>query len=369
MRNDKIISKHLQKCVGTFRHQTFTDVTSYLFHILSKLLVSFLRTNKFDEELYNKLYHDLEFLFYNDVIPVIDIIPLDKFESNVDVIDIDEDLCIRKIRQQEVERLIKEAENLSVAVSDIRDMKYVVEYKRNIKKICIEKANIKNLFLEYRLEDLIGNILSITDILIVNLITIMRLFKKGAVGYNFILSTPLLDTAIGNDSTSYFTPSRLAYGEKYILTKDEITYFQKLWKSIKDINFFSSKNKNQYLAVERFNSSYERARPEDKFLDFAISLEALLSKVGEGTDSATHKFAIRFSRLVNDDYDIRRCLYREIRKLYEKRSNIAHGGSMYHLDLERMESYVRMALQSYLKKNEKHAKIKHDIMIEELDFN
>ncbi len=109
----------------------------------------------------------------------------------------------------------------------------------------------------------------------------MRLFKKGSVGYNSSRHVILLDTVIPSGPPAYFGARKLTHGQKYILSKDETLDFQKFWQSIKRIDVSYRRNQNLYLSIERFNSSYGKVTAEDKFLDFAISLEALLSKTQE----------------------------------------------------------------------------------------
>jgi hypothetical protein len=87
----------------------------------------------------------------------------------------------------------------------------------------------------------------------------------------------------------------------------------------------SSKNPAFSLAVERFNSAYSDSSLEDKIIDFAISYELLFSKQKEGTDSVTHKLAVRLSRFIAENYKQRISIYKTIKALYRKRSDIVHG--------------------------------------------
>ena len=64
---------------------------------------------------------------------------------------------------------------------------------------------------------------------------------------------------------------------------------------------------------------------KDKIIDFAISYEVLFSKQGEGIDSVTHKLAVRLARFVSENYHQRMSLYKTMKGLYGKRSDIVHG--------------------------------------------
>jgi hypothetical protein len=92
-----------------------------------------------------------------------------------------------------------------------------------------------------------------------------------------------------------------SYGnDKFWLKKSDIANIQRLYNNLKGIE--SSKNLPFFLALERFNSAYSDSSLEDKIIDFAISYEVLFSRQKEGTDSVTHKLAVRFSRFVAENY-------------------------------------------------------------------
>jgi hypothetical protein len=64
---------------------------------------------------------------------------------------------------------------------------------------------------------------------------------------------------------------------------------------------------------------------DDKLIDYAIAYEALFSKGSKDGDSLTHKLALRFSRLVENDFEKRKEYFTAMKALYGKRSRVVHG--------------------------------------------
>ena len=95
---------------------TLYDWTFFYF-ILDSILKSYLKTCKFDDELFNELYCDLESFLYNEQIPLIIIAPLHNFKSHssasdLDPINLDEGLLVRKITEDERKLLWKNGSDL-----------------------------------------------------------------------------------------------------------------------------------------------------------------------------------------------------------------------------------------------------------------
>jgi Apea-like HEPN len=204
-----------------------------------------------------------------------------------------------------------------------------------------------------------------------DVIMALRLQKSGTAGYSYIdcrdkLKVPV---QVGQSlSTGPFT----SYGDKkFLLTKPNISEIQRLYSELKILK--SSENLVLSLALERFSSAYSNASLEDKIIDFAICYEVLFSKEGDGIDSVTHKLAVRFSRLVTENYDERVCLYRRIKNLYTKRSQIVHGNKVLSQEEKKaaateFEDFMRLSLKRYIDRYRSNRYRKHGDLIEELDF-
>jgi hypothetical protein len=107
-------------------------------------------------------------------------------------------------------------------------------------------------------------------------------------------------------------------------------------KKFNDIHYHDEKNNdfNNFFiksfldddlvtGIRRYSVSCERNLPEDKLLDMVIAWEFFL---GTGSkDSLAYKLSTRISRLSHSDSGNRICIYKEMKKLYDLRSNIVHG--------------------------------------------
>jgi len=124
---------------------------------------------------------------------------------------------------------------------------------------------------------------------------------------------------------------------------------------------------NLDISTSRFNSAYTKPLSEDKLIDYTISLESLFSRQGDGKDSVTHKFSLRFARLVGKTIPERKMYYEDMKHLYGSRSTVVHGNRIKEIDLHKMEKYTRMAIKRYIDKfrNKNH---EHELLIDYIDF-
>jgi hypothetical protein len=160
--------------------------------------------------------------------------------------------------------------------------------------------------------------------------------------------------------------------DKFRLRGSDLVNIQQLYHELKNIE--SSQNPALFLALERFNSAYSDSSLEDKIIDFAISYEVLFSKQKEGTDSVTHKLAVRFSRFVAKNLEQRIALYRTMKGLYGKRSDIVHG-NIKGTDQQEKESIakdfeanMRISLKKYIEWFNTGNYNEHSDLVQEIDF-
>ncbi len=160
-------------------------------------------------------------------------------------------------------------------------------------------------------------------------ITILRLFKKEVIGYNFIVQ-PL------SKENKYDYNVRLSYlqrlwaeknPENYALDKKEVQQFVSFYKNINKKTSFDKYD----LAIEYFNKSYtEPYTPRDSFLDLMITLENLFLK---GTNQElSYKISMRMAYVLGKDKDDRKNIFGFIKNSYNLRSKIVHGEESNKLD-------------------------------------
>jgi hypothetical protein len=222
MNEDPIISRHLDALVSIDGIGARMETWNYLFHILDKLIVAyFMQGNEYDENLYNKLYCDLEALFCNEEIPMNVIAPLHNFECEVDRVNLDPQLSIRKITEKEKDHIAKIAGDIRLGWFEISAFEYVIEYSPYYAKKMIGTSSPAKSPNEE------------ANRVFRNLIYAMRLLKTGSIGFSHIISNTILDTAIKGGSITSSIPPEVTYGINYKLTTAEIDSLLTFWERMK----------------------------------------------------------------------------------------------------------------------------------------
>ena len=266
---------------------------------------SFVFNDRLCDELYKK-YEDFFYVPERDLNPIA---PLHNFKSELEVIQLDKKLKIRKIHDKEQKQLW--LENFSMIPKfEIPSIKFVLEAQYQVKEHRPDEMSyIKELF----------------D----RVISAMRLFKKGTFGYNRI-TTKIYDAcpiskASMSSGKNYYEPF---HGDQYELSKDEAEDLVKFWKMFEERDF--KKYGFVELAIRRFNLAHVRKELEDKLIDLMIALEALY--LIHTKQELGFKLAIRAAFILGKDKGKteKEKIYNFLKKAYSIRSEIVHGNK--HLD-------------------------------------
>ncbi|HIH36564.1 MAG TPA: hypothetical protein HA232_01485, partial [Methanocellales archaeon] len=146
-----------------------------------------------------------------------------------------------------------------------------------------------------------GNVNAIFD----KLVTALRLFKSGMVGFNIIKRKPMADIPIIlKDPFDYSTGTYSPFsGQQYTLTETEVSEFRSFWDKFNKTKPFQIAPLG--VAIRRFNYAYGRDKLEDKLMDYMIAFEALFFKQDE-MGEFSHKLAVGVSRLLKQNYEERK---------------------------------------------------------------
>lgn len=222
MHNDPLISPQLEKNVGTvdfFGHMR--DPWNILSHMLFRLSEKYHREKNFDESLFKSLFMNFEEFISSNTFLILIIAPLHNFDSERELIKLDNEVTIRKITNYEKERLLRAAEYLRVTPPEITQLKYVIEHKFESDKLIYDPSN--NPLRRDKEKTLKA------------IITALHLFKNGAVNYITRQSESKLDfPGLAGGIESYTSQCPLP-GETYILTKSEINKFRKFGVSLRKL--------------------------------------------------------------------------------------------------------------------------------------
>lgn len=313
----------------------------------------------FDVKIFNKHYREYEDYLYADELKFKSSSPLENFQCEVEEIDLGGNLKIRKFSKEEVEELWRDAGILFSPIPrhEIPNLKFIIETPYTIKKgEPISDQLPKEMFDK--------------------VISALRLFKAGIVGFNVAYSTPLMWSNMGKFASSgiYYKPFG---GTQYKLTKLEIEGFREFWDEFKEIDM-----EGDFLdiAIRRFNYAYERERPEDKLIDYMTAFEALFS---EGSGDLRYKVPLRVARLLETDLEQRKEIHNIIKAGYDARSDIVHGNRFIKnikfksnneskripfTEFEPMiEEYLRRSIKEVIGEVG-NGKDKKDIILERIDF-
>jgi len=305
MQADAVISKHLDCLIGSSYSRFRMTAWDYLRNLLSRQLFKSQEKLRFDNEIFEKAYFDLEHFFYNETIPTIAFSPLHNFNSEVDSLELEEGLCIRKLKVKEREGLLDESRFSEFSLPEVLSLKYVIELTYETKKMFGEME--------------IGRLPEANPQEKINkLVIALRLFKPGVTGISIVRMRYDLDIPIMGTITQGSLSRGLYFGKEYNLTNAELEDFKRFWNELGSADY-------QGIAIRRFNYAYLRGDPEDKLIDVMIALEALFLKGEKGGASSGTTIAVACSILIGKNQLDREKIKKTLTRAYTIRNCIVHG--------------------------------------------
>lgn len=355
MRSDITISKHLDCLVGFWNRRVRIIPWEYLSHFLTKQLAQLSERFEFDAEYFDRMYYDLEHFFYSDSVGLQAFSPLHNFSGDVDGIDLGDGLRIRTISTSELEQLLDEAKwSFQIPYFDVPLLKYAIELTYKTKKVFGEPPVGKAPSPDVDVNETFTK-----------LVTALRLFKSGTVGFNIIKTLATLDVPGLMGGTRSGLEYKKYFGQTYTLTGTEVSKFKSFWNRFNQIHLEQPAPLS--VAIRRFNYAYERNRLEDKLIDYMITFEALFFKQGE-TGEFRHKLAVRVSRLLKQDYMNRKETMKQMMEFYDKRSAVVHGEKVDISSefINSVEDTLRKSIKQFLQRLQTFS---HDVIISHLDLD
>lgn len=368
---DSFVEKHKERIKGLTEFSRCVelskamDVENFDGELLT-LLVRIIKKREdfgFDQRVFESIYSMFkDYLFSSEFIFRITA-PLN---SGCDIRDMDlgDGLKIRSITDEELQELWRRSRFGVISRLDIPFFKHTLELEYTISKNSsrwrTHQEKAKEIFND--------------------LITALRLFKRGEVSFNTYRVSPKGWASRTNSVfwEYYMGLSRTSYGGgHYVLGGEpEIEQFQEFWRTFREINFQS--NPFLKMAIERFNFAYEKRGQEDKLIDYMISFESLFMKE---TQELRHRLSVRVSRFLKGEYNERKVLFSDFKKIYDIRSAIVHGESINHKDLKKLkvgllselvskvEEQLRESIKKFIDLIDQDVNYKHKDFLDKLDLN
>lgn len=337
MRSDPTISKHSGCLVGTRGSRGTMTEGVYLQLLLMEQLLKRFRRFDFDKKSFDHAYYNLERFFYNEMIPMLALSPLDNFNSDTYEIDLGEGLRIRRLTLAELEQILDRVKQ----PYQVTRLSHTVELEYKTQKVLGESLGMKNPAIEVDENEKFDK-----------LVIALRLFKKGVVGFNIITVTPMTGIPIlGIGGTGSPSDYRSFLGYRYSLNESEVSEFKRFWNNFSKMDL--SRPASLAVAVRRFNYAYERRKAEDKIVDYMVAFEALFSKEHEDAESIGYKLSVRAAHFFERDYMKRRQIMKTMKSVYNLRSKIVHGETLKpNVEIDdianTIEEYLRKAIRSFL---------------------
>jgi hypothetical protein len=150
------------------------------------MLNSYLSTGKFNNELFDELYYDLENFLYNERTPITIVVPLHNFDADIwdpDSINLDNGLLIRKITKEERNLFWKNMVFNHLTFGEIVKFEYVIQSSHSIEKF-LNTGEQKPGQMNSSMEE--------AHTKVNNVISAPRLQKSDTVGYSYIDSKDTL---------------------------------------------------------------------------------------------------------------------------------------------------------------------------------
>jgi hypothetical protein len=228
---DSIISRHFREKVGNPRLILTLYDWDFFYFILTHMLNSYFSTGKFNNELFDELYCDLEYFLYNERIPLTVIAPLHNFKfqcsaCDSDSINLDNGLLIRKITEEERNLFWKNMVWNRLTFGDIGMFEYVIQYRINERKFLVQEEEYQS----NRQTSSIDNVQKILD----NVITALRLQHTGAIGYSYIDCKDTLKIPVQVGESLSRGPFKSYGNANFWLDMADIANVQRLYRRLKD---------------------------------------------------------------------------------------------------------------------------------------
>ena len=347
-----VFRNHLRQINGTEQNRKINSETysknNYIIRILSKFLnsIGYLR---FEKELFNRLYSNMEDYLFGKTMDFIAITPLKLFQSNIRGIDFGQKSTLSPIEISEVRMLLKS--NLV----DIHRINFVLPIFALKTSFSIQKSEqIGHKLPIGEIEKIIGN---------------LRIFKRGALSYNNIYCIP---TSWEPTEASSFFVNQLVFGPPYILQDGEVDDLLFLNRVLDGLR---TQNKFIEIAIERFNFASTRRRIEDRLTDYITAIEALMLSANEKSE-LVYRLSLRIPALIGKTGSEKTRIKRILKTAYAQRNCIVHGkklklaridGKKYSTEdlTSALEDYTRKTIKKFSELSSH--KINQETFLEELD--
>lgn len=338
MREIPEIARHLDVEVGT-KLGTHMIRDRWMLNHFVKIYWNRTQSLEFDEVAYQHVYDLFENFFYAQHFHTEVLVPLDNFACTVseDCVDLGGGLAIRRLCDKTLQEMYADEwvfrETYKERLTDVPNWAIVLQ--REEPKIVGQRC--------YQYEEVVK--------LVNDVVSALRIYKSGFVTYQ-IIRVRGGPNEWGLGPSYLFEQQPRRFRPLYELDADDTDQLKALWQAYQTVAWDT--HKFLKVAVDRLNFGADRSRPEDRLVDYVVSLEALFGEAEEKGEIG-FRLALRGAKFLGSDVEDRVLIYRDLKAAYRVRSDIVHGkpnpkvpkGGNIEDFVDRTEGYVRRTLQKF----------------------
>jgi len=323
MLKDKVIKEHFGKkvIVGIYEFKKNLCVDDFA-RLMTKMVIWKNQSLKFNKKIFDNVYCEINHFYRSNRVRNSMLIALEGFDCEMDEISLEHNIHIVKYPQWRL---------LNIWFNESRTMKEQLPFIIKISHFAVRFSWIDDKLIDNK-KILISSVNSNVpkggelEGIAHHLISALMVFKKGSIGNGAVIPGIFFWDLLTQDSIMLPTVHFL---NSYAFSKTDIPKFEIFWKGYKKIYL----TKPFKIAIKRFNYSFERwYEPEDRIVDYLIAFESLfLSDAGKGAYRGEKRFrlALRVSFFLSSKNSTKRKkIFKEMRKAYDIRSAIVHGGDV-----------------------------------------
>lgn len=278
--------------------------------------------------------------------------PLYFFDYDGEEVNLPEGLKITKIQREFVDYLDRNYPDTLPTI--LSEAKWVIAVK-------IQQVNITGLN-PYALSRIGFDQDEITISQVFDLITALRLYKKGRIVAGLLASATFHDSEWSVGRGTIWTPvSNIIFFKEepiYELRQQDTSELNALFLEIRKsrktgilTSRMISTSTVMDVALERFHSAYH-GNIEDRLIDQMIAFEALYIK---NEWRIKNKLSLRVASILGDNQPLRNQIFNNMKEYYQERSDIVHALSevtrdkLREITIPNVQEYLRQSIRNFLK--------------------
>lgn len=356
LKGDLLIGRHVDRLIGSEHSASRIEADSVLWSIVYDM-VDEKGALAFTDERFDQTWKELVSSFETDTLVVKTVAPIPYLSVATFPLQLNDELALDRLTEDEVTRCC-EANLLRPITPTARvvSAQTAVGLRRTIwTRKLVREIDEQSRPVNIHDQGSFGRRGSFNDHLAIDdALSALRLFKEGTARTSG--SASWVEFRWLGTGQSYRLMGQWPFIGSYELAEAEVPLFLELWRQLE------AGAGSLSFPIHRFNLAFDRGLVEDRIVDLVIAAESLFLSDSDSQDRGElrFRFALRAAKFIKHSIYGERDLYRVMRRAYDARSSIVHGGSpkntslpndakaSLHTFTNEIESLVRIALKKAL---------------------